>query len=418
MVILTLVLGSLVAMGLPILVAVFALSAALSVIGLLGHLFGIPSIAPTVATMIGLGVGIDYALFMVTRHKDQIARGMGIRESVAEAVATSGSAIVFAGSTVIIALTALVLADIPLVTSIGLAAAVAVLIAVLGATTLLPAGLSLVGNGIHRLAVPAFLQRREASAAGGFWAAWARAVTGHPWLALLGSVALLVPLIIPVFSLELGQEDISVAPTSTTERRAYDLTTAGLGVGYNGPLLVASTLDPVAKPSKKYENQYDEATSLQKELEKEKKSLTQQQKELEAQQAELEQQQAELEVEAADLQTQQDELLAEQAALESEKTQLQAAQLELEQQQAALQAEAQDLRRAAEELAAEARRTAEALVAVRAREDADPSNVSRTPPTPRRSHALSVASSMSRSREQATDRSSGDARTRRATTRA
>ncbi len=175
MVILTLVLGSLVAMGLPILVAVFSLSAALSVIGLLGHLFGIPSIAPTVATMIGLGVGIDYALFMVTRHKDQLARGMGIRESVAEAVATSGSAIVFAGSTVIIALTALVLADIPLVTSIGLAAAVAVLIAVLGATTLLPAGLSLVGNGIHRLAVPSFLQRREASSTGGFWGGWARA---------------------------------------------------------------------------------------------------------------------------------------------------------------------------------------------------------------------------------------------------
>ena len=191
MIILTLVLGSLVAMGLPILVAVFALSAALSIIGLLGHVYGIPSIAPTIATMIGLGVGIDYALFLVTRHKDQLAGGMTIRESIAEAVATSGSAIVFAGSTVVIALLCLVLADIPLVTAIGLAAAVAVLVAVLGAITLLPALLSIVGTGIHRLALPAFMQRREAAAGGGFWGAWARAVTGHPWLALIGSIAVL-----------------------------------------------------------------------------------------------------------------------------------------------------------------------------------------------------------------------------------
>lgn len=369
MIILTIVLGSLVAMGLPILVAVFALSAALSIIGLLGHLYGIPSIAPTIATMIGLGVGIDYALFLVTRHKDQLASGMSVRESIANAVATSGSAIVFAGSTVIIALLCLVLANIPLVTAIGIAAAIAVVIAVAGAVTLLPALLAIVGTGIHRLHIPSFAQRRAAGgAAGRFWPAWARTVTGHPWIALVASIAVLTPLIIPVFSLELGQEDIAVAPTSTTERRAYDLVTAGLGVGYNGPLLVASTLAPPAKPSEEYERKYNKATSLKKELTKEQKSLTAQQAELEQQQAVLEQQQRLLKKEAAELQVAERTLLGQQAVLTRREAELQAEELNLQQQKESLAGEADVLRQQAQALASQARRTAQVLAIVRARE--------------------------------------------------
>jgi uncharacterized membrane protein YdfJ with MMPL/SSD domain len=368
MVILTLVLGSLVAMGLPILVAVFALSTTLSVVGLLGHVYGIPSIAPTIATMIGLGVGIDYALFTVTRHKDQLSQGMAVKESVVEAVATSGSAIVFAGTTVVIALAALVLADIPLVTAIGMAAAVAVVLAVLGAVTLLPATLSLVGNGIQRLALPRAMQRRFADGSQTFWNGWARAVTGHPWWSLTAAVALLVPLIIPVFTLELGQEDISVAPTSTTERRAYDLVTAGLGVGYNGPLLIATVLDPVAAPSTSFTTKYRKAKSLQRQLTREQRQLTQQGTELERQKAELERQQQQLQTESQSLEVQQSALLASQRALEQREAKLLRERADLEQQQRQLQRQEAQLKSEAAALAVQARRTAAALVVVRARE--------------------------------------------------
>ena len=180
----------------------------------------------------------------------------------------------------------LALANIPLVTAIGLASAIAVVIAVFGAVTLLPALLSVVGNGINHLALP--MQRRAAGEPSAFWQGWARGVTRHPWIAIGGSLLFLTPLIIPVFSLELGQEDISVAPTSTTERRAYDLVTAGLGVGYNGPLLIATTLTPAAHPSSEFTRQYAKAKSLKHQLKREKKSLTEQQSELERQQAALE----------------------------------------------------------------------------------------------------------------------------------
>src|SRR5215207_909624 len=158
MLILALTFGSLVAMGMPIITAVLGLATALGLIGLLGHLFDIPTVGPTLATMIGLGVGIDYALFLVTKHRDQLARGMERHESIARAVATSGSAIVFAGGTVIIALLSLWVAGIPLVASLGYASAVAVFTAVLAAITLLPAILSLAGRHLFGAKLPAFLR--------------------------------------------------------------------------------------------------------------------------------------------------------------------------------------------------------------------------------------------------------------------
>jgi uncharacterized membrane protein YdfJ with MMPL/SSD domain len=146
MLILALTFGSLVAMGMPIITAVLGLATALGLIGLLGHLLNIPTVGPTLATMIGLGVGIDYALFLVTKHRDQMAHGVDRHESIARAVATSGGAIVFAGGTVIIALLSLWVAGIPLVASLGYASAVAVFTAVLAAITLLPAMLALAGG--------------------------------------------------------------------------------------------------------------------------------------------------------------------------------------------------------------------------------------------------------------------------------
>ena len=164
MVILTLTFGTLVAMGMAIVPAVLGLLVGLSVIGLLGHVTEVPSIAPTLATMIGLGVGIDYALFLVSRYRAHRAEGLDTEDAIATSVGTTGTAIVFAGGTVVIALVTLLVAGIPLVTSLGYASAVAVVTAVLAAITLLPALLSLVG-GQDRLDRAARLPAPEAEAA-------------------------------------------------------------------------------------------------------------------------------------------------------------------------------------------------------------------------------------------------------------
>jgi uncharacterized membrane protein YdfJ with MMPL/SSD domain len=324
MVILALVFGSLVAMGTPILTAVFALSIATSVIGLLGHFMAIPSVAPTLATMIGLGVGIDYALFLVTTHLEHLDEGVEVKESIARSVSSSGSAIVFAGGTVVIALLSLVVAGIPLVSALGYAAAIAVFCAVLASITLLPAILSLLGGWVRKLRIPRFLTPRKRPIGERRWDAWARGVARHPWVVVVVSLAVLIPLIIPLFDLVLGQEDIGVTPKDTTERKAYDLTTQGFGVGYNGPLLISSTLDPVATPSAGYTKKDARAKALQKELEKEQKRLEAEADELKAQQAALERQQANLERRAAVLQEQKAQLEREGAQLRAEEASLRA----------------------------------------------------------------------------------------------
>jgi uncharacterized membrane protein YdfJ with MMPL/SSD domain len=327
MFILTLVLGSVVAMGLPIIAAVVGLVIALSVIGLLGHLLDIPTTGATLATMIGLGVGIDYALFLISRHLDQIASGVPVVESIARSVATSGSAIVFAGSTVVVALVSLRVADIPLLSTLGVASAVAVVTAMLAAVTLLPALLGLLGHRVGWLHLPKF--RRAGAGGGGRWSAWSGFVARHPLAVTLVALALLAPLILPAFSLRFGQEDVGAAPKSTTERQAYDLITAGFGVGYNGPLQVASRFDPVVAPSQEYTSKYNEATSLQKELESA-------QKQLPLQQQQLEEQQQQLLAQEEELKEQQRALEAEKNQLEAEQQQLVAQRNSLEQQRSAL----------------------------------------------------------------------------------
>lgn len=374
MIILSLVLGSLVAMGLPIITAVVGLGVALATVGLVGHLLAIPSAGPTLATMIGLGVGIDYALFLITRHQDQMRDGMPIRDSIAQAVATSGSAIVFAGCTVVVALLALGVAGIPLVSALGYASAMAVVAAVLVAITLLPAFLGLLGHRIRWASLPAFMRpgrRRDQ----GLWAKWAGVVHRHPWMVAGVSLAALVPLIIPVFSLELGQEDVGATSKETTERHAYDLISAGLGVGYNGPLQVASSLDPPAAPSDEYTQKYDKAMSLKSDLEKKQKELPEQQQQLEdeqaqleAEQASLEQQSAQLQAEQATLEQQADALRGQQADLERQADRLRAEQRTLEAEQARLEARRDQLRREARRLAVQARPLVRELVRLRAHE--------------------------------------------------
>ena len=251
MVILTLTFGTVVAMLLPIVTAILALASTLSVITILSHAITVSTVAPTLATMIGLGVGIDYALFIVTRHFRGLGDGLDLRESIARAVATSGGAVVFAGSTVTIALVSLAVANIPLVTTMGLMAAIAVIVAVLAALTLLPAMLSITGPHINSLRVRGrHPERRDpARPHKGLWARWAGGVARHPVIAMVAALAILIPLAVPLLSLSLGQKDVAALSTSTTERRAYDLISQNFGPGVNGPLIIAVSLGSPAQAS-------------------------------------------------------------------------------------------------------------------------------------------------------------------------
>jgi RND superfamily putative drug exporter len=246
MVILTFTFGTVTAMLVPILTALFALLSTLAIIRMLGHVTNVPTVAPTLATMIGLGVGIDYALFIVTRHFRGLNDGLPMQESIARAAATSGGAVFFAGGTVTIALVSLAIADIPLVTTMGLMAAVAVVIAVLAALTLLPAVLAILGPRINALRVRKL--QPESAAKTGAWAKWAADIAKRPVIAGLAALTILIPLTIPLFSLNLGQQDTAALSTSTTARQAYDLLSKYFGPGANGPLIVAVSLGSPAQP--------------------------------------------------------------------------------------------------------------------------------------------------------------------------
>ena len=219
-VILLVAFGSLVAMGLPILLALFGLALGVSAMPLVAHVIAVPSWAPMMAAMVGLGVGIDYALLLVTRHREHLAEGMAPEESVARAVATAGRSVVFAGGTVLVAILGLAVAGIPFVTAAGVAISVVVLVMVAAAVTLLPALLALAGPRIVRLRIPTRRRRRPAAAAGTRAARWAEHVTRHPAAYLVAATALLVALAIPALSLTLGTPDEGTLPESRTERPA------------------------------------------------------------------------------------------------------------------------------------------------------------------------------------------------------
>ena len=252
-IILLLAFGSLIAMGLPIGLAVFGLALGISAMPLITYLVEIPSWAPQASSMIGLGVGIDYALFLVSRHREFLARGMTVEESIGRAVATAGQAVIFAGGTVVIAILGLAVSGVPFMTAFGIAASVIVLIMVVASVTLLPAFLGLAGHWINRLG----LRRRKlstasASAAGSNWDRWGTHVSKNAWRYAIGATVLLLALAAPVLALRLGFPDEGSLPESRTERRAYDLVAKGFGPGTNGPLVIAvdisqdpSVVDPL-----------------------------------------------------------------------------------------------------------------------------------------------------------------------------
>jgi len=238
--------GTATAMMLPIASAVIGLACSLSIIRLLESSVQVPSVAATLATMIGLGVGLDYALFIVTRHKLQMRDGMELHESISRATATAGGAVVFAGFTVVIALCSLAFAGIPLVTTLGFTAAIAVVVAVLAAATLLPAMLGALGPHISSLRVKLGKTHPDDHEPHG-WRRWAQGVADRPWRSAIAALAVLIVLALPIFQLKLGQNDISALPESTTARQAYDGLNKGFGPGVNGPLLIASQFASAAE---------------------------------------------------------------------------------------------------------------------------------------------------------------------------
>jgi putative drug exporter of the RND superfamily len=238
MLILVLVFGTVTAMVLPIAVAIFGLVCGLSLISLLGHAVDVPDVAPTIATMIGLGVGIDYSLFIVTRARSARHDGMSVHDAIGHAAATSGSAVAFAGGTVVIALLALAVSGVSLITVLGQAAAIVVVVAVLASMTLLPALLALCGDGIERLRIGR--DKRPTLGHSAFWQRWGGRVARRPGIFAATSVVVLLVLSAPVTGLGLGMTDNSSSPKSTTVRQGYDLITDGFGAGTNGPLLVAA----------------------------------------------------------------------------------------------------------------------------------------------------------------------------------
>ncbi len=249
--------GTVTAMALPIVTAILGLVSTLAILKLLSHVVDIPTVAPTLATMIGLGVGIDYALFLVTRHKQQLRGGMEMGESIARSTATSGGAVVFAGSTVIVALVSLLASGIPLVGAMGCAAAVAVVVSVLAAVTLLPALLGALGPRIHSLRVKLGRTHPDEHEPHG-WRRWADGVSHRPWRSLLASTFVLLFIAVPTLNLELGASDDGELPKDTTARQAYDLISEGFGPGWNGPLLLGVELGSPAKPGKQQKQQLDQ----------------------------------------------------------------------------------------------------------------------------------------------------------------
>lgn len=239
-VVLLITFGSLLAAGMPLLTAIVGVAATFGGISLVAAFAPVSSTAPMLAVMIGLAVGIDYALFILSRHRTQLARGMDPEESAAEAVATAGGAVVFAGLTVIIALLGLLVVGIPFLSVMGIAAAFAVFLAVIGATTLLPA---LLGLAKRRLAPkPGSRAHRRAVAhdEGGrptLGRRWVDTVLKAPVVFVLLVVGLLGTAAIPAASLDLNLPG-GQGEAGSSQREAYDMISAGFGEGYNGPLIV------------------------------------------------------------------------------------------------------------------------------------------------------------------------------------
>ena len=234
--------GSVIAMGLPIGTALVGLATSIGLITVIASLVDVITVAPILAAMIGLGVGIDYALFIVTRHRENLHQGMTVAEAAGRAIATSGSAVVFAGATVVIAIAGLAIAGIPAVSVMGLLAGLTVAVMVAIALTLLPALLGFAGHNIDAIRVPGLRGGVGSSGRESMWHRWGRQVSAHPWRYLGAGTLVLGLLAVPAASMRLGMTDNGASPQTLTTRQAYDLVADGFGPGFNGPLVLSARL--------------------------------------------------------------------------------------------------------------------------------------------------------------------------------
>ena len=259
-VIMLLAFGSVVAMGLPLITALVGVGAGYGVVALISHLLIDPSFGPEMMAMIGLGVGIDYALFIVTRYRQGLGEGLTPRDAIVRAMSTAGRAVLFAGITVLISLCGLFIVGQQYLDGLAVGTILAVLAVMAAALTLLPAMLGYAGRAVDRLHLPRLLhsaaptqpESQDLTASGpqarsGFWWRWSRTVQRRP--VVCGSAALLalVVLAVPLFSMRLAFTDAGNDPANLTTRQAYDLISDGFGPGFNGPLVVAAELPGRAK---------------------------------------------------------------------------------------------------------------------------------------------------------------------------
>ncbi len=233
--------GSFVAMGLPIVTALLGLGTGIGLAGIASHAIDMPNFSTELAAMIGLGVGIDYALFVVTRFRENYLASGDVQEAVVGAMDTAGRAVLFAGATVIIALLGQFALGISFLYGLAVASALAVLMTMLAALTVLPALLSRFGERIGRPR-KARWSRSRGSAPAGFWVRWSGLIERHPWSGAIVGLAIMLLLASPALSLRLGNSDAGNDPAGQTTRQAYDLLAKGFGPGFNGPLLVVASL--------------------------------------------------------------------------------------------------------------------------------------------------------------------------------
>lgn len=248
MLILLITFGSVLAMGLPIMTALFGIGIGLALVLLSANFLSVPNFTPQLASMIGIGVGIDYALFIVTRYRQGLSSGSEPEEAVVDAITTAGRAVLFAGTTVVISFLGILFMRFDFVEGVAVGGAATVLVTMVASVTLLPAVLGFVGRNIDRLKLPKF-HKVERDHHESRWFKWSRLIQRRPApIAALGLIVMIV-LAIPLFSIRLGSADAGNNPEDANSRQAYDLLSEGFGPGFNGPLLLAvdtSDADPSA----------------------------------------------------------------------------------------------------------------------------------------------------------------------------